>query len=97
MRWPNSRSHHDARLRVIEIFSRLCARCGGLDNKLLTDDWPAYREIPEIKHEAITVGPLRPTSCCSVPTASSQTLSAGARVGMSRSLLKFARQVSPVD
>ena len=26
--------------------------------RLVTDDWPSYRNIPEIKHKAITVGPI---------------------------------------
>ena len=25
---------------------------------LVTDDWPSYNDIPDIKHKAITVGPM---------------------------------------
>ena|SRR5215813_11525351 len=25
---------------------------------LVTDDWPSYHDIPEIKHKAITLGPM---------------------------------------
>jgi hypothetical protein len=25
---------------------------------LVTDDWPSYNRIPDIKHKAITVGPM---------------------------------------
>jgi hypothetical protein len=71
------------RLKVIEGFGKkeICAFVPGAvasTTKLLTDDWPAYRDIPEIKHEAISVGRWRPTSCCPGPTACSQTSSAGA-------------------
>src|SRR5215469_15785923 len=26
--------------------------------RLVTDDWPSYNDIPDIKHKAITVGPM---------------------------------------
>jgi hypothetical protein len=46
--------------------------------RLVTDDWPSFHDIPEIKHKATTVGRWRPTSCRPGPIACSQILSAGA-------------------
>jgi len=28
------------------------------NTRLVTDDWPSYNDIPDIKHKAITVGPM---------------------------------------
>jgi hypothetical protein len=30
----------------------------GPNTRLVTDDWPSYNDIPDIKHKAITVGPI---------------------------------------
>jgi hypothetical protein len=52
-----------ARLKVIEGFGKTPIHAFVLGavapaTRLVTDDWPSYRDIPEIKHKAITVGPM---------------------------------------
>jgi predicted RNA-binding Zn-ribbon protein involved in translation (DUF1610 family) len=52
-----------ARLKVIEGFAKpdLHAFVLGAvapQTRLVTDDWPAYHDIPDVRHNAITVGPM---------------------------------------
>ena len=50
-----------ARLKVIEGFGKNQIHAfvlGAVAPRLVTDDWPSYNDIPEIKHKAITVGPM---------------------------------------
>jgi hypothetical protein len=52
-----------ARLKVIEGFGKNQIHAFVLgavapNTKLVTDDWPSYNDIPEIKHKAITLGPM---------------------------------------
>ena len=52
-----------ARLKVIDGFGKTEIHAFVLGavaptTKLETDDWSSYRDIPEIKHKAITVGPM---------------------------------------
>ena len=52
-----------ARLKVIEGFGKtqihaFVLGAVALATRLVTDDWPSYRDIPEIKHKSITVGPM---------------------------------------
>ena len=52
-----------ARLKVIEGFGKNEIHASVLDavvpnTRLVADDWPSYNDIPEIKHKAITVGPM---------------------------------------
>ena len=52
-----------ARLKVIESFGKTEIHAFVLGavaptTKLVTDDWPSYQNIPEIRHRAITVGPM---------------------------------------
>ena len=52
-----------ARLKVIDGFGKaelhtFVLGAVAATTKLVTDDWPSYRDIPEIKHKAITVGPM---------------------------------------
>ena len=52
-----------ARLKVIDGFGKTEIHAFVLGavaptTKLVTDDWSSYRDIPEIKHKAITVGPM---------------------------------------
>jgi hypothetical protein len=52
-----------ARLKVIESFGKTEIHAFVLGavaptTKLVTDDWPSYQNIPEIRHKAITVGPM---------------------------------------
>ena len=52
-----------ARLKVIDGFGKTEIHAFVLGavaptTKLVTDDWSSYRNIPEIKHKAITVGPM---------------------------------------
>src|SRR5215831_7956215 len=52
-----------ARLKVIEGFSKgeihaFVLAAVAPNTRLVTDDWSSYRDIPEIKHKAITVGPM---------------------------------------
>src|SRR4029077_19355693 len=52
-----------ARLKVIEGFGKEEIHAFVLGavapvTRLVTDDWPSYNDIPDIKHKAITVGPM---------------------------------------
>ncbi len=52
-----------ARLKVIEGFGKdeIHAFVLGIvapNTRLVTDDWPSYNDIPDIKHKAITIGPM---------------------------------------
>src|ERR1700747_1533052 len=52
-----------ARLKVIEGFGKDEIHAfvlGGVapNTRLVTDDWPSYNDIPDIKHKTITVGPM---------------------------------------
>src|SRR5207302_8921250 len=52
-----------ARLKVIEGFGKdeshaLVLGIVAPSTRLVTDDWPSYNDIPDIKHKAITVGPM---------------------------------------
>src|SRR5215469_7471235 len=52
-----------ARLKVIESFGKTEIHAFVLGavaptTKLVTDDWPSYQNIPQIRHRAITVGPM---------------------------------------
>ena len=53
-----------ARLKVIEGFGKgeihafVSAAPVAPNTRLVTDDWPSYNDIPDIKHKAITVGPM---------------------------------------
>jgi hypothetical protein len=67
-----------ARLRVIEGFGRpeLHAFVLGAvapQTRLVTDDWPSYRDLPDVHHNAITLGPMRRTSRCPGSTGCFQT------------------------
>ena len=72
-----------ARLKVIEGFGKdeihaFVLGAVAPNTRLVTDDWPSYNDIPEIKHKAITVGPMAAHTCCLGSIACSQTSSAGA-------------------
>src|SRR5262249_56379060 len=50
-----------ARLKVIEGFGKgeihaFVLAAVAPNTRLVTDDWPSYNDIPDIKHKAITVG-----------------------------------------
>ena len=52
-----------ARLKVIQGFGKDEIHTFVLgavtpNTKLVTDDWPSYNDIPDIKHKAVTVGPM---------------------------------------
>jgi len=52
-----------ARLKVIEGFGKdeihaFVLGAAAPNTRLVTDDWPSYSDIPDIKHKAITVGPM---------------------------------------
>ena len=52
-----------ARLQVIENFSKQGLHTFVLDavapqTQLVTDDWPSYRDLTDIGHKAITLGPM---------------------------------------
>jgi hypothetical protein len=52
-----------AGLRVIESFGKQELHAFVLGavaphTRLITDDWPAYQTIPDVRHYAITVGPM---------------------------------------
>ena len=52
-----------ARLKVIEGFDKQALHAFVLgavapQTQLLTDDWPSYRDIPGVRHKAVTVGPM---------------------------------------
>ena len=52
-----------ARLKVIEGFGKdeihaFVLGAVAPNTRLVTDDWPSYNDIPDIKHKAITVGPM---------------------------------------
>src|SRR5690348_10065955 len=52
-----------ARLKVIEGFGKPELHSFVLDavapqTRLVTDDWPSYRDLPDIRHRAITLGPM---------------------------------------
>src|SRR5262249_55873023 len=56
--WPRG-----ARLKVIEGFGKgeihaFVLAAVAPNTRLVTDDWPSYNAIPDIKHKAITVGPM---------------------------------------
>jgi hypothetical protein len=58
-------------------FSIVVLGAGAPTTKLVTDDWSSYRDIPEIKHKPITVGPMGGTSDCPGPIACPSTSSPG--------------------
>ena len=63
-----------ARLKVIEGFGKdeIYAFVLGAvapNTKLVTDDWSSYNGIPEIKHKAITVGPMADTAISAMSPA----------------------------
>src|SRR5215831_13339799 len=71
-----------ARLKVIEGFGKgeidaFVLAAVAPNTRLVTDDWPSYNDIPDIKHKAITVGPMAAHIALPGPIACSQTLSAG--------------------
>ena len=52
-----------ARLKVIEGFGKPELHAFVLDavapqTQLITDDWPSYRDLPGVRHNAITLGPM---------------------------------------
>ena len=52
-----------ARLQVIESFSKPELHAFVLDavaphTRLVTDDWPSYQDLPDVRHKAITLGPM---------------------------------------
>ena len=52
-----------ARLKVIEGFGKneihaFVLAAVAPNTRLVTDDWPSYNDIPDIKHKAITIGPM---------------------------------------
>src|SRR5207302_6233492 len=52
-----------ARLKVIEGFGKdeihdFVLGIVAPNTRLVTDDWPSYNDIPDIKHKAITIGPM---------------------------------------
>jgi hypothetical protein len=52
-----------ARLKVIEGFGKDQIHAFVLsvvapNTRLVTDEWPSYNDIPDIKHKAITLGPM---------------------------------------
>ena len=52
-----------ARLKVIAGFGKdeihaFVLGAVAPNTRLVTDDWPSYNDIPEIKHKAITIGPM---------------------------------------
>jgi hypothetical protein len=72
-----------ARLKVIDGFGKNQIHAFVLDavvpnTRLVTDDWPSYNDTPEIKHKAITVGPMAAHIVLLGSIACSQTSSAGA-------------------
>ena len=56
-------SPRGVRLKVTEGFSKgeihaFVLAAVAPSTRLVTDDWPSYSNIPDIKHKAITVGPM---------------------------------------
>ena len=56
-------SPRGVRLKVTEGFSKgeihaFVLAAVAPSTRLVTDDWPSYNDIPDIKHKAITLGPL---------------------------------------
>ena len=56
-------SPRGVRLKVTEGFSKgeihaFVLAAVAPSTRLVTDDWPSYNDIPDIKHKAITLGPM---------------------------------------
>src|SRR5256885_1430291 len=52
-----------ARLKVIEGFGKpelhsFVLGAVAPQTRLVTDDWPSYRDLPDVQHNAITLGPM---------------------------------------
>jgi hypothetical protein len=59
----DSGSPRRAGLKVIEGFGKdeihaFVSAAVAPNTRLVTDDWPSYNDIPDIKHKAITIGPM---------------------------------------
>jgi hypothetical protein len=59
----DSGSPRPARLKVIEGFGKdeihaFVLAALAPNTRLVTDDWPSYNDTPDIKHKAITIGPM---------------------------------------
>src|SRR6266480_3009444 len=72
-----------ARLKVIEGFGKdeihaFVLGAVAPNTRLVTDHWPSYNDIPEIKHKAITIGPMAAHIVLPGPIGCSQISSAGA-------------------
>ena len=52
-----------ARLKVIESFGKqelhsFVLSAVAPQTRLITDDWPSYQDLPSVRHNAITLGPM---------------------------------------
>jgi hypothetical protein len=73
-----------ARLKGIEGFSKheihaFVPRAVAPQTRLVTDDWPSYRELLGVRHNAITLGPMAAHIALPGSIGCFQTLTVGAR------------------